>query len=40
MKLEAGEKLLDYLPAEIMYKYDFGDGENVIAKVWNGTWFW
>jgi hypothetical protein len=37
MKLEAEEKLLDYLPAEIMYNYDFGDGwkhrifiENVI----------
>jgi hypothetical protein len=26
MKLELGEKLLDYLPAEIIYKYDFGDG--------------
>lgn len=26
MKLEAGEKLQDYLPAEIIYNYDFGDG--------------
>jgi hypothetical protein len=26
MKLETGEKLQDYLPAEIIYHYDFGDG--------------
>jgi hypothetical protein len=26
MKLELGERLFDYLPAEIIYKYDFGDG--------------
>jgi hypothetical protein len=26
MKLEAGELLQDYLPAEIIYNYDFGDG--------------
>jgi hypothetical protein len=26
MKLEVGERLKDYLPAEIIYKYDFGDG--------------
>jgi hypothetical protein len=26
MTLEVGEKLLDYLPTEIIYKYDFGDG--------------
>lgn len=26
MKLETGEKLQDYLPAEIIYNYDFGDG--------------
>jgi hypothetical protein len=26
MKLESGEKLLDYLPAETTYNYDFGDG--------------
>ncbi|MBM7606314.1 hypothetical protein JOC75_004362 [Metabacillus crassostreae] len=25
MKLETGEKLVDYLPAEITYTYDFGD---------------
>jgi hypothetical protein len=25
MKLETDEKLLDYLPAEILYTYDFGD---------------
>jgi hypothetical protein len=37
MKLETGERLLDYLPAEIIYNYDFGDDweheillENVI----------
>jgi hypothetical protein len=26
MRREAGEKIIDYLPAEIIYKYDFGDG--------------
>jgi hypothetical protein len=26
VKLELGERLFDYLPAEIIYKYDFGDG--------------
>lgn len=26
MKLEIGEKMQDYLPAEIVYKYEFGDG--------------
>lgn len=43
MKLETNEKLLDYLPAEIVYTYDFGDDwehqiviENVIDNYeWN-----
>jgi hypothetical protein len=26
MRIEAGEKVIDYFPAEIIYKYDFGDG--------------
>jgi hypothetical protein len=36
MRLEAGEKVIDYLPAEIIYKYDFGDGwehQIILEKV-------
>ncbi|GAE35036.1 plasmid pRiA4b ORF-3 family protein [Halalkalibacter akibai] len=33
MKMETGEKLSEYLPAEIVYSYDFGDGWRHLITV-------
>ncbi|WP_100333131.1 plasmid pRiA4b ORF-3 family protein [Bacillus alkalisoli] len=32
-KMETGERLADYLPAKIVYRYDFGDDWNHIIEV-------